>query len=1062
MIKKKIDEEILQHVYYSDYLKGKTYFKRYIRPISSETINNLRITKFSVESERTITRYSVIFRTNIKTNTIETLHCTCPQFESTDSCKHIAACLYNYYEEIIPTIVSDEDMEYLSKDFLDVMERHNNRLKSNIKEEVQIEFHLSGNNEEFESQDTLEFEIKIGTSKLYSCKGSKISMLLRAIETEEEMEFGKNFTYNPETCYIDKKYNDIFHYLSVLEEHNTNYYYNRNSITGRSSIKNLLSLIHDKKLYINEKLITEYKESFPYQSHLIKENDKYKLNIAVSDDIHFLTGDYEYVQINDILYHLNDNEKFLLEGLYYNNIDTLVFKEDNKNTFTQNVLPIIHKNLTIQEGIEEFKITDEVHTKLFFDLSGNKIICNMKLIYDDVEIDYFDKNSNIMRNKEYEEKVLEDILTYKFNIHNNRIELDNMDDIGEFFEENLQKISEKYEVFTTENFKKVSIIKKPNVKSTFSIGKDNIMSYSFDIDNLEEDEIVNILKAYQNKKKYYRLNSGDLMNIENNEELQELNDLMDDLSITDKDIKNKNYEIPKYKAIYLDGLKNHKYHIIDTNNLFNELIDKFRKYKNSNISLSKKEEEVLRNYQKEGVKWLYNIDKTGFGGILADEMGLGKSIQTIYYIKELLKENDNYKFLIVSPTSLAYNWEKEFDKFEPKITKEVLLGTRIKRREKMNHLENINVLITTYGLVREDKEYYEKMNFKTIIIDEAQNIKNYNAEISKSVKNLKAETKFALTGTPIENSIDEVWSIYDFIMPGMLPDIQVFDKKFKIKDFDEEGNKKLEELNRIISPFILRRKKKDVIKDLPPKIENNIYVELTKEQKKLYLAELEKVNKETESIMATGGINKLRFMILQLLTKLRQICINPNILYKDYSGGSGKMEEFIKVVETAVENHHKILIFTSFKEALLLAKKELTERGITSYVIDGSTPSKKRIELVDKFNADNTNVFFIMLKAGGTGLNLTSADIVIHLDLWWNPQAENQATDRTHRIGQTKTVEVIKFISKGTIEEKILELQNKKKILSEKLIDENSAQIAFNKLTEEDIKDLLTYTNELE
>ena len=619
-----------------------------------------------------------------------------------------------------------------------------------------------------------------------------------------------------------------------------------------------------------------------------------------------------------------------------------------------------------------------------------------------------------------------------------------------------------YEVFTTENFKKVSIIKKPNVKSTFSIGKDNIMSYSFDIDNLEEDEIVNILKAYQNKKKYYRLNSGDLMNIENNEELQELNDLMDDLSITDKDIKNKNYEIPKYKAIYLDGLKNHKYHIIDTNNLFDELIDKFRKYKDSNISLSKKEEEVLRNYQKEGVKWLYNIDKTGFGGILADEMGLGKSIQTIYYIKELLKENDDYKFLIVSPTSLAYNWEKEFDKFEPKIEKEVLLGTRIKRREKMNHLENINVLITTYGLVREDKEYYEKMNFKTIIIDEAQNIKNYNAEISKSVKSLKAETKFALTGTPIENSIDEVWSIYDFIMPGMLPDIQVFDKKFKIKDFDEEGNKKLEELNKIISPFILRRKKKDVIKDLPPKIENNIYVELTKEQKKLYLAELEKVNKETESIMATGGINKLRFMILQLLTKLRQICINPNILYKDYSGGSGKMEEFIKVVETAVENHHKILIFTSFKEALLLAKKELTERGITSYVIDGSTPSKKRIELVDKFNADNTNVFFIMLKAGGTGLNLTSADIVIHLDLWWNPQAENQATDRTHRIGQTKTVEVIKFISKGTIEEKILELQNKKKILSEKLIDENSAQIAFNKLTEEDIKDLLTYTNELE
>ncbi|MBR2828499.1 MAG: DEAD/DEAH box helicase, partial [Bacilli bacterium] len=260
--------------------------------------------------------------------------------------------------------------------------------------------------------------------------------------------------------------------------------------------------------------------------------------------------------------------------------------------------------------------------------------------------------------------------------------------------------------------------------------------------------------------------------------------------------------------------------------------------------------------------------------------------------------------------------------------------------------------------------------------------------------------------------------------------------------------------------FILRRRKRDVVKDLPPKIENNIYIDLGENQKKLYLLELERVNKETERILQEGGMKKLRFLILQLLIRLRQICIDPRLVYEDYKKESSKLEEFSKVVENMVSNNHKILVFTSFREALKLAKAQLDKKKITSYTIDGSTPSKKRMELVESFNKDDTNVFFIMLKAGGTGLNLASADVVIHLDLWWNPQAENQATDRSHRIGQKNTVEVIKLIAKGTIEEKILELQQKKKILSDKLIEENTSDLAFSKLSEEDIKNLLSFEQE--
>jgi SNF2 family DNA or RNA helicase len=300
-------------------------------------------------------------------------------------------------------------------------------------------------------------------------------------------------------------------------------------------------------------------------------------------------------------------------------------------------------------------------------------------------------------------------------------------------------------------------------------------------------------------------------------------------------------------------------------------------------------------------------------------------------------------------------------------------------------------------------------------------------------------------------------------MPGFFGGSNNFNSKYKVKEFNDEENKRLSTLNSQISPFILRRKKSDVVKDLPDKIENIIYVDLSEEQKKLYAAEVKKVKQQIDEIMSTEGILKVRFLIVQLLTKLRQLCIDPRIVYENYKGTSNKIENLKDIVKKLVLDGHKILIFTSFKTALEIARTELANENITSYTIDGSVKSKKRMELVDKFNEDDTNVFFIMLKAGGTGLNLTGADVVIHLDLWWNPQAENQATDRAHRIGQKNTVEVIKLVATGTIEEKILEMQQKKKMLSDKVIEgDEMAQNILSKLSEKDIKNLLSYENKNE
>ena len=384
--------------------------------------------------------------------------------------------------------------------------------------------------------------------------------------------------------------------------------------------------------------------------------------------------------------------------------------------------------------------------------------------------------------------------------------------------------------------------------------------------------------------------------------------------------------------------------------------------------------------------------------------------------------------------------------------------SKSKRLEVINDFDKYNIFITSYGLIRNDNDEYEDKYFDVCIIDEAQAIKNYQAGMTREIKKIKALTKIALTGTPLENSVMELWSIFDFIMPGYLGGVKKFRDNYGIHDVDGESLSRLEDLNYLIKPFILRRKKVDVITDLPDKIENNIYLDLPVKQKKLYLSVLKDSEREFKEILATEGMNKARFKILQLLMKLRQICIDPNILFSNYDGEVIKMEKLLEVVNNFVKDGHKILIFSSFKTVVDRVKSMFDESGISSYMIAGDVKSKTRMDLVDKFNNDSTNCFLITLKSGGTGLNLVGADVVIHLDIWWNPQVENQATDRAHRIGQTKKVTVIKFVTRGTIEERIIELQNKKKVLSDNLIEGKDNSEILSSLNEDDIKNLLSYS----
>ncbi|ANS51654.1 SWF/SNF family helicase (plasmid) [Bacillus thuringiensis] len=439
-----------------------------------------------------------------------------------------------------------------------------------------------------------------------------------------------------------------------------------------------------------------------------------------------------------------------------------------------------------------------------------------------------------------------------------------------------------------------------------------------------------------------------------------------------------------------------------------------------------------------GFQWLKALVRYSLGGILADDMGLGKTVQSIAY---LLSEKENMKeekpFLIVAPASLLYNWKSEFEKFAPSLKVHVVTGYPKEREELLNGDIPTDVFVTSYPLLRQDIDLYHTLDFHTLILDEAQMIKNYRTKAAEAVHMIRAQKRFALSGTPIENSLDELWAIFQTILPGFFPGQQSFRKLPP------------EQIARMVRPFILRRLKKDVLKELPEKIESNHISKLTKQQKELYVSYLENIKDTLE----TEDFQKNRIKILAGITRLRQICCHPSLFIENYHGDSSKLEQLLEITKQAISNKKRLLIFSQFSSMLQMIYDQFEKERICSFYLDGQTPSKDRVRMANQFNQGEKEVFLISLKAGGTGLNLTGADTVILYDLWWNPAIEEQAAGRAHRIGQKNVVQVIRLLTRGTIEEKIYELQQKKKELIEKVI--HPGEIMLTSLSEAEIRELL-------
>ena len=603
---------------------------------------------------------------------------------------------------------------------------------------------------------------------------------------------------------------------------------------------------------------------------------------------------------------------------------------------------------------------------------------------------------------------------------------------------------------------KVKIIQKyvAEINKNVSVGVSvhgSVLDLEVDTGEFPVGELKALLRSLHQKKRYHRLRDGRLLRLDDSMEV--LDELNETLELSGAKLGQTHARLPLYRAPSLDWALSGQNGIrFNRDDAFRQLSRSFHAVKDSEYTPPASLQKVLRKYQRDGYRWLRTLDGYGMGGILADDMGLGKTVQVLSYLLALREQGGNpLPSLIVCPASLVLNWAEECRKFTPELNCVVVDGDAAHRAQLAEQWDGADVVVTSYDLLRRDETLYESQKFYACILDEAQAIKNHTTQKYKAVCGVNSRVRFALTGTPVENRLGELWSIFSFLMPGYLPPYKSFCSRFEKPITQENDPAAVRRLNQLTGPFILRRMKSEVLKELPPKTENVYRIELEEEQRKLYLAA---VVDAREKLRAAKPEDKMA--VFAVLMRLREICCDPRLIADNWTGGSAKLDACIELVTSAVEGGHRILLFSQFTSMLELLAKRLDAEGVSHFTLQGSTPKPVRAELVRRFNGGEASVFLISLRAGGTGLNLTAADIVIHYDPWWNVAAQNQATDRAYRIGQQNPVQVYKLIAQDTIEEKIVELQQAKQDLAETVT--GSADGAILRMKPEELLNLLEGT----
>lgn len=988
------------------------------------------------------------------------LHFSCDcQYVKTDelACGHIGALLLKFYGleaseipysfnqkgnylEKIQEIQSRQEEKYLKEQVIKTSELIEKYKNSDQNKHLPLDKNVRLIPEVRCSFDRLYLSYKIAGQRSYAIKS--IPTLVSHIKNHRTIVYGNGLTTNHDAKYFDES---SLKQISFIKE-----YYQGNLDDERTlkiTADNIddFFMTHFNNLDININFITIDLKNIALE---IKKDDDYTTITLKKPEGIIIIG-HQYIYYFDYLtmnrYSLEFSQA-LRPLLTYMDNHTLTIPNDKLSLFSKYIIDTVLPYVDfLGDEIDEYLPMD-ISLLIYVDLNISNELS--------VTLDFRDDQGNSIL-EDPSELVLPLKLDHVISVLNNYLEYDditrmyylyNEEDIYEFITHVLPDLNQDCEVYISEEIKLMNKPKNMNLNIGVRL-KNDLLEIDFNSINVDKDEIKDILFAYHSKKNYHRLKSGEFINL-NDTSIKDLDSLFNDLNVKYDEIHDGKIEIDKYHSLYLNNFINTSSLQFNRNDHFKKLISHIEKINMQDIKVPENYQSILRDYQVTGFKWLKTIAEYGFGGILADDMGLGKTLQVMTLIEESM--SPDHVSLVVAPATLIYNWQDEIHKFSKNLKVLCVSGNLEQRKKQIRSISDYDVIITSYDYIRRDFELYHDIQFTYFILDEAQYIKNQSTKNAQAVKAIRSVHRFALTGTPIENSLAELWSIFDFLMPHYLYNYSYFKKTYEIPIVRNGDEGKQSKLKKMVEPFILRRTKKEVLNELPDKIERNTLISFTPEEEKTYLANLSLINQELQKAIQVNSVDKIQ--ILAMMTRLRQLCCDQRIIYDHIIEPSSKMRACINIIENAKENNQKVLLFSSFTTSLDLIEIELRKRDISYYVLTGATNKIKRHQLVNAFQKDKTTVFLISLKAGGTGLNLTSASTVIHFDPWWNMSAQNQATDRAYRIGQTNNVQVYKLIMKNSIEEKIQQLQEQKQDLSNMFIENNSGSIA--KMSTQDIIDL--------
>ena len=739
-----------------------------------------------------------------------------------------------------------------------------------------------------------------------------------------------------------------------------------------------------------------------------------------------------FLLVNGHFYQISPLQKILIEA-----VQSLPLSSDQK----RHVQFDLSDQTKLTYSLEQFRKIGEVKAPsnfyihdfqphFTFDLSEQgEVLLEVAFVYEDCIVcsDQELKNLPYSSNFDKERLVFETILAAGFTNHFQTKRSPLLPkQIYPFFQQTLPLFEQLGEVDASEKLLDLYQVEKPKIDIQTS---GRLLEIGFEFDSIDPSEVDQVMSALIEKNDYYISQTGKVLIFD--EETKRISQTL--LNLRAKKTKTGQLQTNRIAAFQLSQLFETADNVRfseEFRHLAHDLIHP-EQFPLGKLQVTAK----LRDYQEVGVRWLSMLNHYGFGGILADDMGLGKTLQTIAFLSSVVTSDS--KILILAPSSLIYNWKEEFEKFAPQMKVEVIYGLKASRDEII--ASNPQVAITSYASFRQDVEQYEKNQYQYLILDEAQVMKNSQTKIAQYLRKFDVPHTFALSGTPIENHVEELWSIFQIVLPGLFPG------KKEFKQLSPET------ISHYVKPFIMRRKKSEVLQELPDLIEMTYKNELADDQKTIYLAQLKQMQDRILS-SSEEELNRSKMEILSGLMRLRQICDTPSLFLEDYDGESGKLDSLRELLEQIKDGNQRVLIFSQFRGMLDIIEKELDALKMTSFKITGSTPANERQDMTNAFNSGQGDAFLISLKAGGVGLNLTGADTVILVDLWWNPAVEDQAIGRAHRMGQDKNVEVYRMITRGTIEEKIQELQTSKRHLVSTILDGTETRSS---LSIEEIREIL-------